>query len=424
MQAAKECEAALRDSECLTAGGAAWGAIASALAPLEAAQFNELQAGTLLRLRTACAGAAHWSDGRDSHDLVLSGKACKASNDATHGTALGWEWPGVLDAGQRLLWRCALDVAAALEAAVAQLRHDDSSVRVGAVCKTFGDAAALYDALVLQPCLPLTNSRRGLLHVNSLLHVADAITLLPLTVTLRCAARSQVSAAAAAAAAELAASAQEHRGMLVRRISKPSKLLLAELPPLTNLNQRDGLAARRCMQKVCSSLRSASDVLARVCAPADQVATFCSVLSHVCEHACAKVLFIRDISESDCTEVHAIFERLWAEVPASAAGSFLQTSPAANAGAAAAPPWPPRWTRDVLADVIVKSCQPARKLAAIGGMLNNRMAEVVAQWEAGLLAQVGLSAGEVCGVLRAVFADNSHRKECIATIMREPAPAS
>ena len=169
----------MRDAGHIAPNGAAWGAITTALAPLEAAQFNELQAPTLLRLRKACIDAPHWPDASDQGYLALVGQPYDAQKAAQGGSALGWVWPSVLCGGQFIVWKRALDIAAALEDAIAQLRDDDSSVRVGAVCKTFGDAIALYDAMVLQPSLPFSGFRRGFVHINTLLYLADAITLLP-----------------------------------------------------------------------------------------------------------------------------------------------------------------------------------------------------------------------------------------------------
>jgi hypothetical protein len=386
------------------------------VAPLEAAQFDTIQAGTLRQLRNACLCATQWSDSLDSDCVAVVGDEPLPGEPGS--SALGWEWHSIFRGGHMVVWRCAADMVVTLEATVAQLRTDGSSLRASVVCKTLGDAAALYSALVLRPSQPFTAARRGLVHINSLQYLADEVALLPLTVAPDAPARDDVAAAAAAAAATLSASADEQRGVFVKRLGGLVKKTLHELPHLVGMGRKGGLAARKLVQKACTSLRSVAEALAKTCVPAEQVALFCGVLGIVCSHVAAKIFALRDISPQDCDEIKAVFERLWTDVPATAAGYFLQSAPggARHERDALAAQWPPRWSSDMLAGMLRRACQPLRKLEAIGQLLSDRMVDIVANWESGRLADAGLSAHEVESMMRAVFEDNAHRRNCIERV--------
>ena len=411
MQAAKAAEQTLHQQGHVRADSTAWTALSQAVAPLEAAQFDELQADTLQRLRDMCIGSQDWSDTLGSADIASVGDRQFSSGDAS--TACGWPWPGLFAGGRMLVWRCAVDMAALLEAAVAEVHQDVSSLRVGVTCKTLGDAAALYDALVLRPS-SFNMARRALIHVNSLQHLADAIALLPLTVAAHDAAVDDISTAAATAAAAFAASADEQQAAFVKRLGGIGRKVLHELPPLLRLDRSGGLAARKRVQKCCAVLRTTAEALAACCRPAEQVALFCRVLGDVCDYAARKVLELRDISPQDCDEIKAIFERLWTDAPAAAATQFLQDAPGGDG--ALGRQWPQHVTADTLAEVLRQACQPVRKLMAVGSMLSDRMVDIAAAWESGALPATGLTAAEVTSMMRAIFEDNPHRRNCIERV--------
>jgi hypothetical protein len=406
----------MRGTDMLKAGGMAWSAITHAVAPLEAAQFEQLQAATLLRLRQACLGAKHWSDACDSRDVAVVGDVAFAdgapAGSTPAGAYLGWSWPSVLQGGQALVWRCAVDIVAALEVAVVELEKDASDVRVGAVCKTLRDAVALYATLVLWPSQPFKAARRGLIHINSLRYLSDSITLLPLTVaTDQHVVCHAVMPAAVAAAAQAAAAADEQEALFVKRLAGLVKKGLQDLPDLRGFDRKSGLAARKMVQKSCASLRSVAEALAKACPPAVQVHLFCGVLGNVCEHVVAKILALRDMSPQDCDEIKDVFERIWADVLPAATAHFMQNTIAEATGALGQ--WPSPWTEDSVASMLAEVCLPVRKLAVVGKLLSDRLVDIVDGWETGSLPAVGLTAEEVVGVMRAVFEDNPHRKRCI-----------
>ena len=420
VQKSKDVETDLRACGLITPDNAAWAAVSAAFAPIGAALFVQIQADSLLAVRRACLGAKTWSDAAGSADVVVVGDPLPA---AASQPPLGraWPWPSVLRGGQTALWRGVVDVVGTLAQVLNDLAQDGSEVHVSAACKTLGDAAAMYEILAVRPSQPFTAARRGLLHINSLRYLADQLTLLPLTIAAHhAAARQPVLLAATAAAAGVTAVADEQQAQFVKRLSALVKKGLQELPHLCGMDRKAGLAARKLVQRACASLRSMANALSRACAPAVQAHIFVGILGRVCSFATSKILALPDISPTDCDEIRAAFERLWTDVLPAAAAHFVQNSVVDSSSATAVGQWPAGSTPESVADLLAASCQPLRKLAAVGQLLSDRMVDIVDSWESGELPGVGLSAEQVVGVMRAVFEDNPHRKRCIERVLAVP----
>lgn len=375
---------------------------------VEAAHFERLQADALLRLRGACVGAPEWSDATDGGDAVMIG-APAAHSPAEGRSALGWTGASALSGGQCVVWRGAQRVAEALEGEVAALHGSDDSLRCGAACKTLEDAADLYRVLVAAACQPYESARKALVHTNSLRYLADAVTLLPLTLPPDATAREPLVAAAAASAAVLAGAAAEEQAQFVERFAARVVNTIDALPDLRGLKVKAGLDARKSVQRACKALRSVSEALARACTPEMHVALYAAALGRVCAAAASKVLALQDISPQDCDDIHGVLEPLWTD-PVAAAAAHLAS------GVDGAPPGLPGWTAADAEVVLRGACEGARKLAAVGYTLKARMADIAEAWEGGELRGAGLGAGDVVHMLRAVFEDNPHQRQCIARV--------
>jgi hypothetical protein len=238
MQAAKSIEKAIQDASLALRNGNAWLAITRAVMGMEAACFEHVQADCLLRLRDTCRSAPSWSDEEESSDIATVNR-CASHSSTSHQPALGWTATTAMCDGPSVVWRAAVTAADILEREVSALRSDGSSLLIGAVCKTLEDAAELYCVLVVDACQPFESARRALIHINSLKHLANIVTLLPLSLV-----ELPVVSAAASAATALARAADAQQQQFALQLAERIAKSLQALPELRGLEAKSGLDAR------------------------------------------------------------------------------------------------------------------------------------------------------------------------------------
>jgi hypothetical protein len=379
---------------------------------VEAACFDHVQADCLLRVRDACSSAPSWSDDDGSSDITTVGM-CALHSPAAHRSALGWATTSAMSDGCSFVWQAAVTVADILEREVATLCSNSSLLQSRVVCKTLEDAAELYCILVVDACQPFESARCALLHINSLKHLSDSVTLLPLTLASHTAAQLPVLSAAASAAAALARVADAQQEQFTSQLASRITKSLQALPNLRKLAAKSGLDARRTVQRACKALRSVSEALARSCCPAMHVCIYIDMLGRVCHSAADKILELPDLSPQDCDDVHGVLESLWVDTVAAVVQDLVDGVDTDENGRGKLP----GWTVQEVGEMIEGACKPLRKLKALGRMLQVRMVEIVEEWELGHLQESGLTREEVLGVLKAVFEDNPHRRKCVDRIL-------
>jgi hypothetical protein len=244
--------------------------------------------------------------------------------------------------------------------------------------------------------------------VNSLKHLANSITLLPLLLT-----ELPVVSAAASAAAALARAADAQQQQFTLQLAGRITKSLQALPELRGLEAKSGLDARRTVQRACKALCSVSEALVRACCPAMHVSIYVDVLGGVCSAAADKILELPYLSLQDCDDVHGVLESLWVDTVIAAAKHLVHgvSGDENRSGMLAG------WSVEETKEMLEGACQPLQKLKALGRMLKVRVVEIVEEWEHGHLQKCGLTQGEVMGVLEAVFEDNPHRRKCLDRIL-------
>lgn len=66
-----------------------------------------------------------------------------------------------------------------------------------------------------------------------------------------------------------------------------------------------------------------------------------------------------------------------------------------------------------VAAALHQRCSTLRKLGAVLGLLEARLADIVGAWEAGALRSAGLGLSEVENLVVALFEDTDYRAQCL-----------
>jgi hypothetical protein len=69
--------------------------------------------------------------------------------------------------------------------------------------------------------------------------------------------------------------------------------------------------------------------------------------------------------------------------------------------------------KDIVAAALPQRCSELRRLRAVLGLLDARLSDIVAAWEAGSLSAAGLALHEVGRLVMALFEDTDYRAQCL-----------
>lgn len=197
-----------------------------------------------------------------------------------------------------------------------------------------------------------------------------------------------------------------------------------------------GLARRKAVRQLLHSLSRAGRQLAEALPPPALVGAAGALLGGVCGPLAADLLARRDIGADESRELAALLAPLAEEGLAAACGAPPEAAAAVAARAAAAASSSaaggggggrhrrsqegadaaPTPLPELVVAAVRGRCAPYRRLAALLGLLDARLAEIVARWESGALRREGLARRELEALVGALFEDTVHREQALGRI--------